>query len=139
MFSVLYKTALALHKRPWRKNGPCNVVLGAGQQGRWPDSGELTAVLGRGSSWGGARVRQGSICPEVEDREGRWQARPAEQGGGRRCSWNSGEGTARPGQQAGRGGRVGPRGGPGGAGRCRKRAGRAAHRGDSNGARDLHA
>jgi hypothetical protein len=118
---VLYKTALALHKRPWERNGPCNVVIGAAQRCGRPDSDELATFLSRGSSWGGARVCQRLICAGVEVRIGRRQARPVEQGGVDHCGWNLGKGTTRLGQQAGREGRVVPRGAPGGEGRRRKR------------------
>jgi hypothetical protein len=51
--SNLHRSALGLHKTPWKFLGPCNVALGAqGQCGR-PESGELAGGLGRGSGWEG--------------------------------------------------------------------------------------
>jgi hypothetical protein len=59
--SNLHRSALGLHKTPWKFLGPCNVALEAqGRRGR-PESGELTGGLGRGSGWGGSRVHGVSI------------------------------------------------------------------------------
>jgi hypothetical protein len=103
----LHRSALGLRTSPWKEPRPRNVVLGGfGRRGS-PDSGEVVGGLGRGSGWGGSRVRLGPIWVLTCGGE-MTGGMAAEQGGGRRWSSGSDEPVVRPGQQAGVGAPVDP-------------------------------
>jgi hypothetical protein len=75
---------LGLHKTPWTKLGPRNVVPGPRGRRGWPKSGELLAGEGRGSGRGGSRSRKESIYVRTRDgeRAGGWARRTSAAAGG---------------------------------------------------------
>jgi hypothetical protein len=52
-----HRSALSLHKTPWKFLWLCNVVPGTKGRRGWPKSGNLAGGLGRGRVWEGSRSR----------------------------------------------------------------------------------